>query len=151
MFDLLESHDEPLSPWIKPRLRRKEPLGFEKLRDLHAKRVELQTQALQIWNQVDAFICPVAPHPVPEIDKYNAASYTSSFVLLDYPAGTVPVRLFEQKDTQGEMTAKVLGTWDKRNRELCEPTVVKVSTTLTRQQGPKLIDRCMLVRPYVCR
>ncbi|KAL1592327.1 hypothetical protein SLS60_011404 [Paraconiothyrium brasiliense] len=121
MLDLLESYDEPLSPWIKPRMRRKEPLAFEKLRELHARRVQLQTDALQIWKQVDAFICPVAPHPVPEIDKYNSASYTSSFVLLDYPAGTVPVRLFGKKDMDGEMSkTKALGSWDQRNRELCE-------------------------------
>jgi amidase len=123
MFDLLESFDEPLSPWIKPRMRRKEPLAFEQIRELHARRAELQTKALQIWKQVDAFICPVAPHPVPEIDKYNAASYTSSFVLLDYPAGTIPVRLFEKKDTEGEMPkTERLGSWDQRNRELCEST-----------------------------
>lgn len=121
MFDLLESYEEPLSPWIKPRIRRKEPISFEKLRKLHARRQELQTQALSIWRQVDAFICPVAPHPVPEIDKYNAASYTSSFVLLDYPAGTIPVRMFEQKDMEGEMLdTNLLGSWDKRNRELCK-------------------------------
>lgn len=120
MFDLIESFDEPLSPWIQPRMRRKEPVAFEKLRELHAQRIQLQTEALQIWKQVDAFICPIAPHPVPEIDKYNAASYTSSFVLLDCPAGTVPVRLFERSDGQGDMSAPVLGSWDKRNRELCE-------------------------------
>jgi amidase len=121
MFDLLESFDEPLSPWIKPRMRRKEPLPFEKIRELHAQRATLQTKALQIWKQVDAFICPVAPHPVPEIDKYNAASYTSSFVLLDFPAGTIPVRLFEKEDMKGEMPkTKGLGSWDQRNRELCE-------------------------------
>ncbi|KAF1976413.1 amidase [Bimuria novae-zelandiae CBS 107.79] len=119
MFDLLESYDEPLSPWIKPRMRRKEPLSFEQIRELQARRLQLQTVALQIWREVDAFICPVAPHPVPEIDKYNGASYTSSFVLLDYPAGTIPVRMFEKKDIEGEMPdSKVLGSWDKRNREL---------------------------------
>lgn len=131
MFDLLESHDEPLSPWIKPRMRRKEPLAFEKLRELHARRIDLQTEALQIWRQVDAFICPVAPHPVPEIDKYNAASYTSSFVLLDYPAGTIPVRLFEKRDMEGEIPNKApLGSWDQRNRELCESIVERKVYTM---------------------
>lgn len=124
MFDLIEAFDEPLSPWIKPRMRRKEPLSFETLRKLHAQRTKLQVDALQIWRQVDAFICPVAPHPVPEIDKYNGASYTSSFMLLDYPAGTVPVRMFEAKDMKGELSdVAALGSWDKRNRELCKLVV----------------------------
>ncbi|OAG01494.1 acetamidase [Paraphaeosphaeria sporulosa] len=145
MFDLLESFDEPLSPWIQPRMRRKEPVAFEKLRELHAQRLKLQTEALQIWKRVDAFICPVAPHPVPEIDKYNAASYTSSFVLLDYPAGTVPVRLFEKKDEQGDMTKfPVLGSWDKRNRELWSRVdrSVYIGTPLCVQVvAPKLEER----------
>ncbi|KAJ4360074.1 uncharacterized protein N0V89_000633 [Didymosphaeria variabile] len=145
MLDLLESHNEPLSPWMKPRMRRKEPLAFEKLRELHARRVQLQTKALQIWKQVDAFICPVAPHPVPEIDKYNAASYTSSFVLLDYPAGTVPVRLFEEKDMDGEIPrTKALGSWDQRNRELWTEVdrSVYIGTPLCVQVvTPRLEDR----------
>ncbi|KAL5451263.1 hypothetical protein PMIN07_008650 [Paraphaeosphaeria minitans] len=145
MFDLLESFDEPLSPWIQPRMRRKEPVAFEQLRELHAQRSQLQKEALQIWKRVDAFICPVAPHPVPEIDKYNAASYTSSFVLLDYPAGTVPVRLFEKNDEQGDMTrVPVLGSWDKRNRELWSRVdrSVYIGTPLCIQVvAPKLEER----------
>ncbi|KAF2442990.1 acetamidase [Karstenula rhodostoma CBS 690.94] len=145
MLDLLESYDEPLSPWIQPRMRRKEPLAFEKLRELHAQRVQLQTEALRIWKRVDAFICPVAPHPVPEIDKYNAASYTSSFVLLDYPAGTVPVRLFEENDNGGDMSRfPVLGSWDKRNRELWSKVdrSVYIGTPLCVQVvAPKLEER----------
>jgi len=78
---------------------------------------------LQIWKdqhgEIDAFICPVAPHPVPPIDRYNGVSYTSSFVLLDYPAGVVPVRSFGTADMEGEMAdTKPLGSWDKANREL---------------------------------
>lgn len=70
--------------------------------------------------EIDAFICPVAPHPVPPIDRYNGAGYTSSFVLLDYPAGTIPVRNFTKADTKGEMKGKPIGSWDKVNRELCK-------------------------------
>lgn len=126
MFDLIEATGEPLSPWLQTRLRRKAPLSLEKIRELQAKRTELQKQFLKIWKdgqgrEIDAFICPVAPHPVPPIDRYNGASYTSSFVLLDYPAGVVPVRRFEKRDTKGEMPkTKPIGTWDKANRELCE-------------------------------
>jgi hypothetical protein len=80
---------------------------------------------LAIWKDqygdIDAFICPVAPHPVPPIDRYNGVSYTSSFVLLDYPAGVVPVRTFSERDLLGEMAdEKPLSSWDKANRELCK-------------------------------
>ncbi|KAF2469789.1 amidase [Lindgomyces ingoldianus] len=124
MFDILESTKEPLSPWLKTRMRRKAPLSLEEVRELHAKRTELRKQFLKIWRdasgkEIDAFICPVAPHPVPPIDRWNAVSYTSSFVLLDYPAGTLPVRMFESKDMEGEMPeSKPLGSWDEANREL---------------------------------
>lgn len=74
---------------------------------------------------VDAIILPVAPHPVPEIDRYNAVGYTSSFVLLDYPAGVIPVRKFRETDLElgQEMTAPVLGSWDKANRLLCKSSL----------------------------
>jgi amidase len=125
MFDLLESTDEPLSPWLSTRLRRKAPLELAKVRELHGRREELRNKFLSIWKDqygdIDAFVCPVAPHPVPPVDRYNGVSYTSSFVLLDYPAGVVPVRMFEEKDMVGEMPdTKPLGNWDKANRELCE-------------------------------
>jgi amidase len=125
MFDILESANEPLSPWLSTRLRRKQPLDLAKVRELHGKREQLRREFLSVWKnqhgQIDAFICPVAPHPVPPIDRYNGVSYTSSFVLLDYPAGVVPVRKFETRDMEGEMTEKKpLGNWDKANRELCK-------------------------------
>lgn len=153
MFDLLEAFDEPLSPWIKPRLRRKEALPFETLRELQALRTKLQVEALQIWRQVDAFICPVAPHPVPEIDRYNSASYTSSFVLLDYPAGTIPVRMFKEKDMEGDMSeVKVLGSWDKRNRELCKLVArIKDRLELTFGQGRMSIDQYISGHHFVCK
>jgi amidase len=124
MFDLLESADEPLSPWLTTRLKRKKALPLEKLQELHGKRDALRKQFLQVWQdrtgEIDAFICPVAPHPVPPIDRYNGVSYTSSFVLLDYPAGTLPVREFTKADMKTEMKGKPRGSWDKANRELCK-------------------------------
>ncbi|KAH7071582.1 acetamidase [Paraphoma chrysanthemicola] len=123
MFDLLESANEPLSPWLSTRLKRKAPLELTKVRELHGKREALRTKFLSIWKdqhgEIDAFICPVAPHPVPPIDRYNGVSYTSSFVLLDYPAGVVPVRNFTKEDMKGNLPkSKPLGNWDKINREL---------------------------------
>lgn len=125
MFDLLESTKEPLSPWLSTRLKRKAALTLPKTQELHGKREELRRKFLSIWKdkhgEIDAFFCPVAPHPVPPIDRYNGVSYTSSFVLLDYPAGVVPVRMFEKSDMKGEMSkSKPLSNWDKVNRELCK-------------------------------
>ncbi|KAF1954682.1 acetamidase [Byssothecium circinans] len=124
MFDLLEAFNEPFSPWLQSRLRRKPALSLDQTRELHAKRAQLQKEFLKIWKtgdgkQIDSFICPVAPHPVPPIDRYNGVSYTSAFVLLDYPAGVVPVRRFESADMEGNMEeGKAIGSWDKANREL---------------------------------
>ena len=124
MLDLLESAKEPLSPWLATRLRRKPALSLDKVRELHERRTELQKQFLKIWKdergEIDALVCPVAPHPVPPIDRWNGAGYTSSWVLLDYPAGVVPVRAFREGDVSGEMDGEVLGSWDKANRELCK-------------------------------
>jgi Asp-tRNA(Asn)/Glu-tRNA(Gln) amidotransferase A subunit family amidase len=126
MFDLLEKTGEPLINWLSTRLRRKAPMTLDKLVEFHAKKIELETEMLKIWKDrktgrtIDAFICPVAPHPVPPIDRWNGVSYTSSFVLLDYPAGTLPVRDFAESDLKGEVAdTKPLGSWDKINRELC--------------------------------
>ena len=125
VFDLLEKTGEPLTKWLSTRLRRKKALGPDELRELHARRTELETEFLKIWKtvggkRVDAFICAVAPHPVPPIDRWNGVSYTSSFVLLDYPAGTLPVRLFRESDLKGDMGGEALSAWDKVNRGLCK-------------------------------
>ncbi|KAL6703948.1 hypothetical protein ACN47E_008886 [Coniothyrium glycines] len=123
MSDLLAAAAEPLSPWISTRFKRGKPVDLPKLQQLHGQRESVRKQFLQVWRdahgEIDAFICPVAPHPVPPIDRYNGVSYTSSIVLLDYPAGTIPVRTFTQEDMRGEMPdTPPLGSWDKANREL---------------------------------
>jgi amidase len=127
MFDLLEETSEPLINWLSTRLKRKPPTTLPNLVDIHVKKIALETEMLKIWRDpktgrtVDAIICPVAPHPTPPIDRWNGASYTSSFVLLDYPAATLPVREFKESDLEGEIPAgEPLGSWDKVNRELCK-------------------------------
>ena len=79
------------------------------------------TQGNDTKRRIDAIIHPVAPHPVPEHDKYNAVGYTSSWVLLDYPAGVVPVRKVKMEDLEvgREMKDPARGSWDAKNRELC--------------------------------
>lgn len=129
MADTLEAASEPLSPWISTRFKRRKPVDLPKLQQLHGRREALRKEFLSIWKdaqgEIDAFICPVAPHPVPPIDRYNGASYTSSIVLLDYPAGTIPIRMFGEADMKGEMPdTKPIGSWDKANRELCKSLVL---------------------------
>ncbi|KAL4871223.1 hypothetical protein BDV12DRAFT_32587 [Aspergillus spectabilis] len=127
MMGLLESTGETLIPWLQGRTKRGRPLLLSQLADLQAQRGALELELRQkLWmldgneQKVDAIIHPIAPHPVPELDRYNAVGYTSSFVLLDYPAGTVPVRKFGREDLESgrEMEKGIIGSWDKANREL---------------------------------
>lgn len=134
MFDLIEATGEPLSPWLQSRLRRRPQADTNRVIDLHGQRNALQTEFLKIWaekggywqggeeggdRRLDAIIAPVAPHPLPEIDRWNTASYTSSFVLLDYPAATLTVRSMEQQDLKGEIkNKKPISNWDKYNMVL---------------------------------
>jgi Asp-tRNA(Asn)/Glu-tRNA(Gln) amidotransferase A subunit family amidase len=125
ILDLLDQTSEPLVPWLASRLKRKATVATQALVELHARKTALETEMLKIWKdkkgrRIDAFICPVAPHPVPPIDRWNGTSYTSSFVLMDYPAGVIPVRDFTENDLQGEIEGEALNGWDKVNRELCK-------------------------------
>lgn len=135
MADLLEESGEPLVPWMVGRFKRGKPRSLKEVAELQARRTDLEHEMLDVWNsdtdygrvrRIDAIVCPVAPHPVPEIDRWNAIGYTSSFVLLDYPAGVVPVRDFTQNDLElgKEMGGKVAGSWDARNRELWDEKTV---------------------------
>jgi amidase len=124
VLDLLSSTSEPLIPCLVSRLKRKTPVSASELVELHARKIALETETLKIWTdrkgrRVDVFICPIAPHPVPPIDCWNGTSYTSSFILLDYPAGTIPVRDLVEADLVGEIEGEVLNGWDKINRKLC--------------------------------
>ncbi|KAA8651633.1 hypothetical protein EYZ11_004895 [Aspergillus tanneri] len=133
MMDLLESTGEPLIPWLQGRTKRGKELTLTQLGQLQAQRSVVERELLKMWTldgvtgrRIDAIIHPVAPHPVPEIDRYNAVGYTSSFNLLDYPAGAIPVRPFNESDleTGKEMTAPVIGSWDKANRMLWNENTV---------------------------
>ncbi|RDW85833.1 general amidase-like protein [Coleophoma crateriformis] len=131
IFNLLEKTGEPLINWLSTRIRRKEQMSLDTLMDLHAKKVDLETEMLKIWKDpqtgrtIDAIICPVAPHPVPPLDRWNGASYTSSFVLLDYPAGVLPVRDITETDLTEELIeGNPLGSWDKANKELWNPKTI---------------------------
>ena len=127
LFSTIESTGEPWIPWLASRIKRRAPASIDQLRDLMAQRVALQNEVQKMWKtsdddderDVDAIICPVAPHPLPGIDRWNTMNYTTSFVLLDYPAVSVPVSHVTREDLEMEMTGEVLGSWDKINRQLC--------------------------------
>ncbi|KAL4895743.1 amidase signature domain-containing protein [Aspergillus ambiguus] len=125
MMDLIEATGEPLIPWLQGRTKRGRELTVSQVGQLQAQRSQLEREMLKMWttkggHRVDAIIHPLAPHPVPELDRYNAVGYTSSFVLLDYPAGALPVRAFKDSDLElgKAMLTPELGSWDKANRKL---------------------------------
>ena len=131
-FSILKRTGEPLSTWLAPRISEKGPRGVLEAADIQAQREQISTQLLkELWSlstpqgsqEVDALICPVAPHPVPGLDKWGGVSYTIDWVLLDYCAGFLPVRSFTENDMQAEFEGaekEVLGRWDKYNRTLWE-------------------------------
>ncbi|KAL8852538.1 MAG: hypothetical protein Q9221_002534 [Calogaya cf. arnoldii] len=122
LLSLISSTSEPLIPWLSSRLRSKPPSSLTNFRSLLARKDELSAQLLRtIWfddNRIDLLICPVAPHPVPRPDGWNAVGYTSAFVLLDWPAGVVQVGDVRREDLEAEMNDNLKGEWDRVNRGL---------------------------------
>jgi Asp-tRNA(Asn)/Glu-tRNA(Gln) amidotransferase A subunit family amidase len=167
LADLLDATGEPLVPWMKGKFRRGEPKALSQVAELQARRSQLEKEMMQLWieddgrggkkSRVDAIICLVAPHPVPEIERYNAAGYTSSWTLMDYPAGTVPVKHFDEADLElGEpQGGKVLSSWDERNRQLWDEKTVNrkvyigsplsVQVVTPRLEDQKLVEAMRVV------
>ncbi|EXJ61642.1 hypothetical protein A1O7_02071 [Cladophialophora yegresii CBS 114405] len=136
MNQLITDFKEPLVPWMASRFRAGKAQPLERVAELQAQRSALEREMLSLWSDVDEFgrrrqvldaiVCPVAPHPVPPIEGYNAVGMTSSFVLFDYPAGTVPVRDVVADDLElGRPLAagNILSSWDVRCRELWDEHV----------------------------
>ncbi|TKA24468.1 hypothetical protein B0A50_06625 [Salinomyces thailandicus] len=162
-FDLLAETGEPLSPWLQSRLKRRAPKSLDQVRDLKAQITRLQTEASSIWKEsggywltsdskankgdrtLDIILCPVAPHPVAPIDRWNTTNYTSMFNLLDFPAGVLRVRDVSEADLTGELPqSPPLNGWDKINRELWTDVDRKVylgSALSVQVVAPKLMDR----------
>jgi Asp-tRNA(Asn)/Glu-tRNA(Gln) amidotransferase A subunit family amidase len=136
MNKMITDFKEPLVPWMESRFRTGKAQPLERIAELQAQRSALEREMLALWSELDAFgrrrpvldaiVCPVAPHPVPPIEGYNAVGMTSSFVLFDYPAGTVPVRNITADDLElGRPLAagNILSSWDVRCRELWDEHV----------------------------
>jgi Asp-tRNA(Asn)/Glu-tRNA(Gln) amidotransferase A subunit family amidase len=136
MGKLLDSTQEPLVPWMQSRFKIREPCQLTEVARLQTRRTELEHEMLQIWSEVDkygrrtrkldAIICPVAPHPVPEIDRYGSLGYTNAFVMFDYPAGTLPIRDVVEQDLRlGQpLGGESLGSLDDGCRELWDEKTV---------------------------
>lgn len=136
MADMINSTGEPVVPWMQTRMRVGSPKSLREVAELQTRRALLERQMLDVWNEtdsngmkrrrIDAIICPLAAHPVPEIERYNAVGYTSSFVMLDYPAGVLPIRPFSQGDLElgKAMPGKATSTWDEKSRELWDENTV---------------------------
>ncbi|KAK2038704.1 amidase [Colletotrichum somersetense] len=162
MAEMLDATGEPLVPWNATRFKKGKPQPLARVAELQAQRAQLEREMLRIWveddargrrrQKLDAVVCPVAPHPVPPIDGYNAVGMTSSWVLLDYPAGTVPVRDVKESDLQlgRPQGGAVLGSWDERSRELWDEgkidrriylgTPLSVQVVVPRLRDEKLIE-----------
>jgi Asp-tRNA(Asn)/Glu-tRNA(Gln) amidotransferase A subunit family amidase len=157
MADMINATGEPVVPWMKTRMRVGKPRSLREVADLQTRRAVLEREMLDVWNEtdskgakrrrIDAIICPLAAHPVPEIERYNAVGYTSSFVLLDYPAGVLPIRPFDEADLElgKAMRGEAISSWDEKNRELWDERTVNrkvyLGTTLSIQViTPKLED-----------
>ncbi|KAI9726355.1 MAG: hypothetical protein M1828_001629 [Chrysothrix sp. TS-e1954] len=130
MADHLAATSEPVIPWLKPTFKARAPRTLHQAAALHVRREQMMKDMLSLWrapdgSEIDALICPVAPHCVPPIDSWKSVGYTSMWVLLDCPAGTVPIREFVEEDLKGEMKdvpggAESLGRFDDANRTLWE-------------------------------
>ncbi|KAK0106368.1 hypothetical protein ONS96_004002 [Cadophora gregata f. sp. sojae] len=167
MRNLLEATGEPLVPWMVGKLKRSQPKTLHEVAELQAKRTKLEREMMGLWaendgkggkrRKIDAIVCLVAPHPVPEIERYNAAGYTSSWTLLDYPAGVVPVRNFCEQDLElgKPLLGSVISTWDERNRLLWDEktvdrrvylgTPLSVQVVTPRLQDGKLVQAMLIV------
>ncbi|EPE29787.1 Amidase signature (AS) enzyme [Glarea lozoyensis ATCC 20868] len=169
VLDLLEKTGEPLSPWLQNKVARKEQVEVNTLASLRAEREELEREMLGVWRTgdgrvVDVVVCPVAGHPTPGVDGWNGVGYTSSWVLLDCAAGTIPVRDFSHSDPSLEFkeSETVLGnSWDEVNRgmwnggkvdrQMYLDTTLCVQVVAPRLQEKRLVEGMKLVEDAVAR
>jgi Asp-tRNA(Asn)/Glu-tRNA(Gln) amidotransferase A subunit family amidase len=160
---MIKATGEPLVPWMTTRFRAGPPQNYERMAELQVQRQKLQKDMIDsVWTTTDSFgrrrkkldaiICPLAAHPVPPIEGYNAVGYTSSWVYLDCPSGSVPIRDFAEADMElgKPMEGKASSSWDEKSRELWDEKVtdrrVYLGTKLSVQVVvPRLEDEKLAV------
>lgn len=124
-FATMHQTAEPLIPWLNGRMRPRAPRTVTEAADIQRQVEETRTELLkQLWSvagrEIDAIVCPVAPHPVPRTDRWGTVGYTIDWVTLDCCAGVVPVRFFDEGDMQGEVEGAAVSAADEANRRLWE-------------------------------
>lgn len=124
-LQLMAQHGETPMGWLRDRTRAAPAKPAAAIAELHALRAAVQLELRDtLWRhpatgqEVDALICPVAAHPVPPIDRFVGLGWTGSFVFLDYVAGTVPVRAFEERDMLGDVAGAPVSRSDAEVRKL---------------------------------
>ncbi|KAL9060422.1 MAG: hypothetical protein Q9162_000595 [Coniocarpon cinnabarinum] len=151
----IEATREPLTPWIQAHGKIKPDLRLEELRRLHQRRERLMSEMNNIlWrmsedDEIDAVICPVAPHPTPPLDTWVTKGYTSLWSGMGLPSGVIPVRLFEEGDATVESDVEKYG-------DSCDPSqLVEIWRAEIREKyigtplciqvvGPRLQERRLL-------
>ena len=141
-IDLIDKTKEPVIPWLRAHFRRREPKMVVEVEHLAARRAYLKQWMLNhTWyenkgllnladrsvgqrkRRVDAIICPVAGYPTPPVDRWAGIGYTSAWNLLDYAAGTLPVRKMREQDLDKGIPLHVkekLSTQEKGTLALCK-------------------------------
>lgn len=105
---------------------------------------------LALWKdlEIDLIICPVAPHPVLPLVRWNAIGYTSAFMFLEYPAGVVQAGVVGEEDLKEEVKGELRGVWDWVNRALWgylrSPLTLQIMTPKGRErrcwEGMKIVE-----------
>ncbi|KAI5789212.1 general amidase-like protein [Pyronema domesticum] len=145
VYNLLEAAGrEPLSPWLKDRMKPKGPKerGLEEMVRLsHDKQQVEQKMLKELWDWegrsetkdsqevvggVDIILCPVAGHPTPGHDNWAGVDWTAVWNLLDWPVGVVPVRKVRRGELEMELGGKSVGRQDDACRKLWDPEVRQV-------------------------
>ncbi|KAI5814013.1 general amidase-like protein [Pyronema omphalodes] len=141
VYNLLDATGgEPLSPWMKDRMKPKGPKenGLEEFMRLKYEKQQVEQKIMEeLWGngkgglemskqEVDVVICPIAGHPTPGHDDWTAVDWTGVWNLLDWPVGVVPVRKVRNRELEMELQGRSLGKQDDACRKLWDPSVRRI-------------------------
>ncbi|KAI9668864.1 MAG: hypothetical protein M1831_000934 [Alyxoria varia] len=158
---LIEATQEPVTPSLASRLVSHPPKSFEEVRNLHIRREYAVTNIHRsLWwtqdgQELDAIICPLAPHPVPAIDQWDYGGYTLVWTGMDYPTGNVPVGLFDEKDAAMEFNpeSKFLSLqdqynkrlWNRKSRPTYKGSPLSIQVVVPRLQEKRLLNAMVTI------